>query len=71
MAKGAVKGQINTQIDGDVRAALDAYIADFNETAEHKANIRSTTEAAFRMFLKEKGFWPLPNRLKPAKKAAG
>lgn len=69
MAKAGAKGSINTQIDPDVRTAMDNYIQHFNLDAEHKANIRSTTEAAFKMFLKEKGFWPLPAPKKGAKAA--
>lgn len=50
---------VNTQIDEDIRAAMDAYIADHNAKDEHYATLRSTIEAALKQYLKSKGFWPL------------
>ena len=51
---------LGTYTDDDIRAALDAYIADHNATAEHPATVRSAVEAALKLFLKGKGFWPWP-----------
>lgn len=52
---------INTHIDEDIRAAIDAFIADHNAKDEHAATLRSTVEGALKMYLKAKGFWPPPN----------
>jgi DNA-directed RNA polymerase sigma subunit (sigma70/sigma32) len=52
---------LNTQIDEDVRDQLDAYIEDHNAKNEHHATIRSTLEAALKLYLKAKGFWPPPS----------
>jgi aminopeptidase-like protein len=52
--------QLNTNIDPLIRAAVDAYIESHNQTDEHQATVRSTTEAAFKMYLRSKGFWPPP-----------
>lgn len=49
---------VTVYIDSDVRAAMDTYISEHNETAEHKASIRSTVEAALKRYLKESGHWP-------------
>jgi hypothetical protein len=46
-------------VDTDIREAMDAYIANHNETSEHPASVRSTVEAALKAFLKGKGFYPL------------
>lgn len=49
---------LNTQIDEDIRAQVDAFIADHNAKDEHHATLRSTVEAALKLYLKSKGFWP-------------
>lgn len=51
---------INTYVDEDIRAAMDAFIEKHNEKDEHPATVRSTIEAALKMYLKANGFWPLP-----------
>jgi hypothetical protein len=50
--------QLSTNIDPLIRAALDAYIDSHNKASEHPASLRSTAEAAFKMYLQSKGFWP-------------
>jgi len=49
---------LNTKLDAVIREQMDAYIADHNEKDEHHATLRSTVEAALKMYLKSKGFWP-------------
>jgi hypothetical protein len=49
---------LNVYVDEDIRQALDEYIAIFNDTAEHKATLRSAVEAALKGYLKDKGHWP-------------
>ena len=49
---------INTQIDDDIREQMDAFIADYNAKAEHHATLRSTIEAALKMYLTSKSHWP-------------
>lgn len=47
-----------TYVDADIRAALDAFIRTHNQSDEHPASLRSCVEAALKMYLREKGFWP-------------
>lgn len=47
-------------IDEDIRAGMDAFIAQHNATDDHPASVRSTVEAALRSYLKSKNFWPWP-----------
>ena len=56
---------LNMDIDPHLRQALDAYIDNFNDDSEARVTIRSTTEAALKKHLGDKGFWPF----KPAAKA--
>jgi len=49
---------LNSYIDEEVRAALDTFLADYNDKNEHPASLRSSIEAALKMYLKSKGFWP-------------
>jgi hypothetical protein len=49
---------VNAQIDPEVRAAMDAYIAYYNNNHIHHASIRSTLEAALKDFLRKEGHWP-------------
>lgn len=61
--KGVRSGKnINTNVDDDVRDQLDAYIEAHNAKDEHPASIRSTVEAALKLYLKGKGFWPPPEK---------
>jgi hypothetical protein len=62
---GEKPATLNMQFDPLLRQAVDAYIADHNSKNEHKASIRSATEAAFKLYLGGKGFWPYT----PPKKA--
>lgn len=55
----AKSGALGISIDPAIREAIDAYIADYNAKNIHRATLTSTTEAAFKMFLAEQGFWPL------------
>lgn len=48
------------KLDPDVRRATDDYIAAHNATGEHRATIKSTVEAALKLFLGGKGFWGTP-----------
>lgn len=50
--------QLNTQIDEDIRAQVDVFIAEHNAKDEHHATLRSTVEAALKMYLTSKGLWP-------------
>lgn len=60
--KPAREGQspLNLNVDADLRDCLDRYIEQHNadEKNEHHATVRSTVEAALKMYLKSKGFWP-------------
>jgi len=58
---------LNMDIEPGLRAGLDAYIADYNAKHEHKATIRTTTEAALKSYLGPLGFW----KSAPAAKKAG
>lgn len=49
---------LNIQCDPELRGATEDYIADFNGKNESRVSLRSTTESALRLFLREKGFWP-------------
>jgi hypothetical protein len=53
---------INANVDEDIRAQMDAFIADHNAKDEHPASVRSTVEAALKAYLREKGFWPPKGR---------
>jgi hypothetical protein len=57
-----------TYVDEEIRAALDAYMASHNATAEHPATLRSSVEAALKVYLSPKGFWPWPPPNKPPDK---
>jgi len=57
---GRTGANINTYVDEDLRQQLDAFIEAHNAKDEHPATVRSTIEAALRMYLKSKGFWPPP-----------
>jgi hypothetical protein len=59
---GEREPKINTNLDPAVRRALDGYIAAWNATHEHPATIRTTVEAALKMFLRSKGHWPPAGR---------
>lgn len=52
---------VSVYVDEDIRAAVDAYVDDHNTKNEHHATLRSTIEAALKMYLKAKGFWPPKN----------
>lgn len=52
---------LSLYVDEDIREQIDAYIEDHNDKNEHHATLRSTIEAAIRMYLKSKGFWPPKN----------
>ena len=54
--------QLGTSIDTAIREAMMSYIAEYNETAEHEATIRTTVEAALKAFLRSKSFWPPARR---------
>lgn len=56
--KARAGSPIQAFIDPVVRAALDAYIEDWNSTHDHKAGVTSTVEAALKKYLEGKGFWP-------------
>lgn len=51
-----------TFVDPEVREALDAYIDAHNAKDEHKASLKSCTEAALKEYLRTKGFWPPPKK---------
>ncbi|MDB5307049.1 MAG: hypothetical protein JWO38_1251 [Gemmataceae bacterium] len=45
-------------IDADIRQQMDVFIAEHNQSDEHPASVRSTVEAALKMYLRAKGFYP-------------
>lgn len=49
--------KLNTGIDPELRRQMDQYIADWNARNPHPATIRSTVEAAMKMFLRDAGYW--------------
>jgi hypothetical protein len=49
---------IQAFIDPDIRAAMDAYMADYNSQHDHRASVTSTIEAALKRFLAAEGHWP-------------
>lgn len=51
---------LNTNIDPNIKAAVEAFIEDYNSKNEAKYTIRSCTEAAFKGWLASRGFWPWP-----------
>lgn len=51
-------GLLITVIDGELRHAVDDYIADHNETHDHRATLTSTLEAALKKYLAAEGHWP-------------
>lgn len=58
---------LNSYIDEDVRFQLDEFLRDYNSKNEHPASLRSSIEAALKMYLKDKGFWPPPKKPDDAK----
>lgn len=50
---------VNADVGVDVRRALDAYMADFEEKNGQKAQLNRTIAKALKLFLKAEGFWPL------------
>lgn len=50
--------QLNAVVDQEIRDQLTAYMKAHNASDEHRATIRSCLEAALKMYLKDKGFWP-------------
>ncbi len=48
-------------IDPEIRAALDRYIEEHNNTQDHPATITSTIEAALKKYLAAAGHWPPPS----------
>jgi hypothetical protein len=60
--KGGRSGSpLNAIVDESIRQQMDAYIESYNARNVHPASIRSTLEAALKMFLKAEGFWPPPS----------
>lgn len=49
---------LSTRVDVEIRRQLEAYIRHHNRHDEHYATTRSVVEAALKMYLKSKGFWP-------------
>lgn len=51
---------INSHCDPKIKAAVAAFMEDYNSKNEAKHTIRSCMEAAFKGWLASRGFWPWP-----------